>query len=86
MERTTSIDALVITIPEDMVLISKVEYEEMKHKELSEVYWNMKDLEERTYKKHEWLKENVLYPQKFRKVLDVKNGGFVYYPDSKGKT
>ncbi len=46
----------------------------------------MKNLEERRNKKHEWLKEKILYPQRFRKILDVKNGGFVYYPDSKGKT
>ncbi|WP_353048224.1 DUF771 domain-containing protein [Planococcus sp. ISL-110] len=31
-----------------------------------------------------WLKENVLYPTKFRKTLDVKNNGFVVYPQSSG--
>lgn len=76
---------VVITIPEDMVLITKVEYEELKQKELSGVYWSMKDLENRINKKSEWIKENILYPQRFKKILDVNNGGFVYYPETKGQ-
>lgn len=40
---------VVITIPEDMVLITKVEYEQMKQNELT-VYWSMKDLEKRLNK------------------------------------
>lgn len=77
---------VVITIPEDMVLITKVEYKQMKLNELTGVYWSMKDLEARINKKQEWIKENILYPQRFKKILDVNNGGFVYYPESKGKT
>jgi phage pi2 protein 07 len=38
---------VVITIPDDMVLVTKVEYEEMKQNELTGVYWTMKDLEKR---------------------------------------
>lgn len=75
---------IVITIPEEMVLITKVEYEELKQKELSGLYWNMKDLEKRVNKKSEWIKENILYPTKFRKILGVENGEFVFYPHSKG--
>lgn len=45
----------------------------------------MKDLEERTGKKIEWIKENILYPPSFKKILDVHNGGFVYYPEKKGE-
>ncbi|WP_225986212.1 DUF771 domain-containing protein [Psychrobacillus glaciei] len=33
--------------------------------------------------KHEWIKGNILYPSKFKKILDVHNGGFVYYPQVK---
>lgn len=75
-----------IPIPPDQVLVKKVELEELKQQSLSGVYWNMKDLERRTGKKIEWIKENILYPSRFRKVLDVKNGGFVYYPERKGQT
>ena len=76
---------IVITIPEDMVLITRVEYEELKQNELSGVYWNMKDLEKRINKKSDWIKENILYPSRFKKILDIDNGGFVYYPETKGQ-
>lgn len=77
---------LSIPIPEDMILIKKVELEQLKEKVLIGVYWSMKDLEERTGKKNEWLKENILYKQSFKKQLDVKNrGGFVYYPQVRGE-
>lgn len=77
---------LSIPIPADSVLIKKVELEELKRNELAGVYWSMKDVEERTGKKHEWIKENILYPYRFRKVLDSENGGFVYYPKGRGQT
>lgn len=78
--------SLTIPIPNDSVLIKKVELEELKSNSLQGVYWNMKDLEQRTGKKHEWIKENILYPSRFRKTLDVECGGFVFYPKSKGQT
>ncbi|MFB4169035.1 DUF771 domain-containing protein [Virgibacillus sp. JSM 102003] len=77
---------IVITIPADTVLVTKVEYDELKQKELSGVYWNMKELEERINKNSEWIKENILYPTRFKKTLDSDNGGFVFYPKSKGQT
>lgn len=76
---------LSIEIPSEYVVIKKVEYEELKKLELYGVYWNMKDLEKRTGRKIEWLKENVLYPPHLRKKLDVQQGGFVYYPAGKGQ-
>lgn len=77
---------LTIPIPEDKILISKVELQELKEQQLKGVYWTMKDLEKRVGKKQEWIKEHILYPTKFRKILDVKNGGFVYYPEVRGQT
>lgn len=77
---------LSIEIPEDMVLIKKVELEELMEQQLVGVYWSMKDLEKRINKKQEWIKENILYPTKFKNILDVNKGGFVYYPKSKGQT
>ena len=78
--------SLKIPVPEDMVLIQKVKLEELRVNELKGVYWNMKDLESRINKKSEWIKENILYPTRFRKILDVEYGGFVFYPKSKGQT
>ncbi|MBN6886209.1 phage pi2 protein 07 [Cytobacillus horneckiae] len=77
--------SLSIPIPADTVLISKVELEKLKKNDLVGVYWNMKDLEKRTNRKSEWIKENILFPSRFRKKLDVEYGGFVYYPKSKGQ-
>jgi len=77
---------LTIPIPSDSILISKVELEELKQSQLQGVYWSMKDLEKRINYKSEWIKENILYPTKFRKILDVEYGGFVFYPKSKGQT
>lgn len=77
---------LTIPIPEDKILISKVELQELKEQQLKGVYWTMKDLEKRVGKKQEWIKEHILYSTKFRKTLDVKNGGFVYYPEVRGQT
>lgn len=77
--------SLSIPIPEDMVLIKKVKLKELEQAVLLGVYWNMKDLEARTNKKSEWIKEHILYPTKFKKVLDVDQGGFVYYPKVRGQ-
>lgn len=76
---------LSIPIPEDSVLISKIELEELKKQELAGVYWSMKDLENRTSRKSEWLKENILFRSRFRKFMDSENGGFVFYPKAKGQ-
>lgn len=76
--------SLSIPIPADSVLIEKVELEQLKQNELKGTYWNMKDLEQRTRKKQEWLKEKLLLPPRFKEVLDIKNGGFVYYPEGRG--
>ena len=43
---------LSVEIPAEYVLITKVEYEELKSNELRSVYWNMKELEKRTGRPH----------------------------------
>lgn len=77
---------LTIPIPSDSVLISKVEFDELKKTELTGIYWSMKDLEARINRKSEWIKENILFPSRFKKILDVESGGFVFYPKAKGQT
>lgn len=76
---------LSIDIPEEYILISKVEYEELKSNELHGVYWSMKDLEKRVGKKREWIEKNILYPPHFKNILDSRTGGFVYYPEARGQ-
>jgi phage pi2 protein 07 len=75
-----------IPIPSDSILIKKVELEELENSKLQGVYWSMKDLENRVNRKSEWIKENILYPSRFRKILDVDSGGFVFYPKTRGQT
>lgn len=76
---------LSIPIPVDSVLITRVELEELKKNELAGVYWTMADLESRVGRNREWIKDNILYPPRFKKILDCNNGGFVYYPENKGQ-
>lgn len=73
---------LTIEIPEEYVLIKKVELEELKEQLLAGVYWNMKDLEKRVSKKQDWIKENILYQPRFKNTLKE----FVYYPQSQGQS
>lgn len=77
--------SLNVHIPEHLILVEKVEYEQLQQEKLSGVYWSMKDLEKRVGKDWRWIKEHILYPSDFKKILDVKNGGFVYYPEGRGK-
>ncbi|WP_217594111.1 DUF771 domain-containing protein [Cohnella sp. GbtcB17] len=76
---------LSIPIPADSVLISRVELDQLKQQELAGVYWSMKDLEQRLRRKDDWIKTNILYPPRFRNILDVEKGGFVFYPQAKGQ-
>ena len=77
---------LSIPIPGDSILISKVELEELKQQSLAGVYWTMTDLKKRINKSDKWIKENILYPTRFKKILDAKSGGPVYYPESQGQS
>ena len=58
-----------IPVPADTVIISRVELQELKKLQLTGVYWSMKDLENRVNRKSEWIKENILYPTRFKKLL-----------------
>lgn len=57
----------------------------MKSNELSGVYWKVAELEKRIGKKYYWIKEHILYPQSFKKQLDVMQSGFVYYSAQNGE-
>lgn len=84
MEQRFKIE-LEVKIPNAYVVITKVEYEELQHDRLVGRYWTMQDLENQIGKKQVWIKENILYPSKFKEQLDVSVGGFIYYPKAKGE-
>ncbi|MCO7126187.1 DUF771 domain-containing protein [Sporolactobacillus shoreicorticis] len=51
------------------------------------VWWTMKDLEEATGYKYDWLLQNILFRPEYRKMLDIEGSGkyaCVYYPERKG--
>lgn len=77
---------LSVPVPEDYVLIEKVEYQNLKAKSTAGEHWTMKKLEKKVNKSDKWIKENILYPPRFKKILDIYNGGFVYYPESQGQS
>lgn len=72
---------ITIPIPDGQVLISEVRLRELERNEFKGVFWSMKDLEQRIGRKRDWIKENILYQPRYKKKLDVANGGFVFYPD-----
>ncbi|WP_419893494.1 DUF771 domain-containing protein [Oceanobacillus kimchii] len=78
--------SLEIPLPPDSILIKRIELENMRKQSLVGVYWNMKDLEVHISKKQYWIKENILFKEKFKMILDSANGGFVYYPKVQGQT
>lgn len=71
---------LTVQVPDDHVLITKVEYDELQQQRLSGRYWTMEDLEERTGRKQLWLKNNLLYAPRFKRELEK----IVHYPNSQG--
>jgi len=76
---------LTVNVPDHLVLVEKVEYEQLQQEKLSGQYWTMADLEKHVKKDWRWIKTNILYPTRFKQILDVNNGGFVYYPEGRGK-
>ena len=79
---------LEIPVPDGYVLIRKVEY--MEYKELEKEkeqarWWSMTDLQRRLGKSSVWIRDNILLPNRFKKILDINHGGFVAYPSNKGQ-
>ena len=72
-----------VAIPDDMVIIKKIEYQELLDSVSSQLVWSMKDLERALGRSDDWIKEKILYP--YREELDVELGGFVRYPSAKGQ-
>lgn len=72
-----------VAIPDDMVIIKKIEYQELLDSVSNQLVWSMKDLERALGRSDDWIKEKILYPH--REELDIQLGGFVKYPESKGQ-
>ncbi|MCT6924605.1 DUF771 domain-containing protein [Metasolibacillus sp.] len=72
---------LTVSIPEHLVLVEKIEYEQMQKEQLLGRAWTMDDLEERTGRGQLWLKSNLLYVPKFKEQLK----DIVHYPNVQGE-
>lgn len=71
---------IIFKIPSHLVLVEKVEYDQLKYEQLSGKWWTLTDLENATKRKRLWLQDNILYVPKFKKELEQ----FVHYPQYRG--
>lgn len=51
----------------------------------NKIWWTMKDLEQATGYSDDWLKDHILLQPHYKKILDLENGGYVYYPEKRGE-
>ena len=56
-----------------------------KHTKPKKIWWTMLDLQQVTGYCDDWLKDNILLKPAYKKILDLENGGFVYYPEKRGE-
>ena len=68
-------------IPEQFIIVDRVEFESMKLK-LESIWITLDEALENLPFKKAWFRENILIVPKFRKRLDVKNGGCIDFPVS----
>lgn len=69
-----------IIIPANFVLISKIEHERLHEEADIGRWWTLQDVLDRTNRSRDWFKKNILFHPRYKKKIDVKNGGFVKYP------
>ena len=71
-----------ILIPEDMILIDKIEYQELKQQDFDG--WVGMDVFTEKSNRSVPTISKVLRKPDLRKRISVENGGWVYYPNGKG--
>lgn len=73
-----------IPVPADSIIIKKTEYQELVDSVNKGKWENLQWFKEKTgIYNLDNLKELILYP--YKEVLDIENGGCVYYPEVQGK-
>lgn len=72
-----------IPVPDDCVIISKVEYRELKKADNIGSWMTLAEVLNRINRKYDWFTTKVLKNPKYRQILDIEKNkdGFVYYPD-----
>lgn len=71
-----------IPIPDDYVIISKVEYEELMKADDVGRWMSLKEVLDRINRKYDWFSLKVLKNPRYRNRIDASrsSNGFVYYP------
>lgn len=71
-----------IPVPEDYVIISKVEYEELLQSDSLGRWMTLKEVLDRINRKYDWFSQKVLKNPRYRNRIDISKSskGFVYYP------
>lgn len=71
-----------IGIPNDYVIITKIEYEELKKIDDIGRWMSLQEVLERINRGYEWFVSKVLKNPRYRKIIDIEksDNGFVYYP------
>ena len=83
MEQALEVQATIsVLIPEDKILINKIEYQELKKNDFDG--WVGMDVFTEKSNRSVPTISKVLRKVDVRKRADVNNGGWVYYPNGKG--
>jgi len=71
-----------IPIPDECVIISKVEYEELRKADNTGRWMTLQEVLERINRKYQWFNSTVLKNPRYRQLIDIEKNkdGFVYYP------
>lgn len=71
-----------IPIPEGYVIISQVDYEELKKADDIGRWMTLPEVLERINRKYDWFTSRVLKNPRYRNIIDIEKNknGFVYYP------
>lgn len=84
MEQTLEVQATIsVLIPEDKILVDKVEYQELKEKDFDG--WVGMDVFIKKSNRSRTTIKNLLNRPEMVKILSIENGGWVFYPADAGK-
>lgn len=73
-----------IPIPEDCVIIARIEYEELKKANDLGDTMTLEEVADRLNRSKKWVVDEVLKNPKFKRHLDIRHGGFVHYEQGGG--
>lgn len=73
-----------IPIPDDYVIITKIEYEELRKEDSIGDTLTLGEVADRLNRSKKWVVDEVLRNPKFKRHLDIRSGGFVHYEQGGG--